>query len=145
MALPFGAATGALLAKRHCLAMTRGRTEMAVLFNINSKYTDKFAIRQTFDGKHGLRRSIYLRIYIVTTLLTNERAVADSLLEVRTAGIDKCYPTTPRSSSVPECLLFCWGDRPASHASLSVNLCARHNQRQGGVLCRAEPRSWTAP
>jgi hypothetical protein len=29
--------------------------------------------------------------------------------------------------------------------SLSVNLCARRNQRQGGVLCRAEPRSWTAP
>jgi hypothetical protein len=30
-------------------------------------------------------------------------------------------------------------------ASLSVNLCAGHNQRQGGVLCQAEPRSWTAP
>jgi hypothetical protein len=29
--------------------------------------------------------------------------------------------------------------------SLSVNLCAGHNQRQGGVLCRVEPRSWTAP
>jgi transposase len=29
--------------------------------------------------------------------------------------------------------------------SLSVNLCAGHNQRQGGVLCQAEPRSWTAP
>jgi hypothetical protein len=27
--------------------------------------------------------------------------------------------------------------------SLSVILCAGHNQRQGGVLCRAEPRSWT--
>ena len=30
-------------------------------------------------------------------------------------------------------------------ASLSVILCAGHNQRQGGVLCRAEPKSWTAP
>jgi len=29
-------------------------------------------------------------------------------------------------------------------ASLSVILCAGHNERQGGVLCRAEPRSWTA-
>jgi transposase len=30
-------------------------------------------------------------------------------------------------------------------ASLSVILCAGHNQRQGGVLCHAEPRDWTAP
>jgi hypothetical protein len=30
-----------------------------------------------------------------------------------------------------------------SMVSLSVILCAGHNQRQGGVLCRAEPRSWT--
>src|SRR5580693_4735018 len=28
--------------------------------------------------------------------------------------------------------------------SLSVILCAGHNQRQGGVLCQAEPKSWTA-
>ena len=30
-------------------------------------------------------------------------------------------------------------------ASLSVILCAGHNQRQGGVLCQAEPNNWTAP
>jgi len=28
--------------------------------------------------------------------------------------------------------------------SLSVNLCAGHNQRQGGVLCRAKSRNWSA-
>jgi hypothetical protein len=32
---------------------------------------------------------------------------------------------------------------PRGGRSLCVNLCAGHNQRQGGVLCRAEPRSWT--
>jgi len=32
-----------------------------------------------------------------------------------------------------------------AHAeSLSVILCAGHNQRQGGVLCRAKSRSWSA-
>ena len=35
--------------------------------------------------------------------------------------------------------------RFVSFLSLSVILCAGHNQRQGGVLCRAEPKSWTAP
>jgi hypothetical protein len=32
-----------------------------------------------------------------------------------------------------------------SFGSLSVILCAGHNQRQGGVLCQAEPRISTAP
>ena len=35
--------------------------------------------------------------------------------------------------------------RITAKRSLSVNLCARHNQRQGGVLCRSERRNWTAP
>jgi hypothetical protein len=32
----------------------------------------------------------------------------------------------------------------AVYESLSVILCAGHNQRQGGVLCRAKPRGWNA-
>ena len=32
----------------------------------------------------------------------------------------------------------------ATCGSLSVILCAGHNQRQGGVLCQAEPNNWTA-
>jgi hypothetical protein len=36
-------------------------------------------------------------------------------------------------------------ERGEETESLSANLCAGHNQRQGGVLCQAEPKSWTAP
>ena len=32
----------------------------------------------------------------------------------------------------------------AGPQSLSVILCAGHNRRQGGVLCRAKPRNWSA-
>ena len=32
----------------------------------------------------------------------------------------------------------------AERGSLSVILCAGHNRRQGGVLCRAKPRNWSA-